>query len=56
MTPIPPAAAVVIEAAIDDYRVETRADQQTPAGLVDRIAEYLLSSGYTIRPDLSEAA
>lgn len=32
--------AAVIAAAIDDYRCET------PAGLTDRITEYLASSGY----------
>ncbi|MEV5261776.1 hypothetical protein AB0L02_27515 [Streptomyces anulatus] len=34
----------VIEAAIDDYRCET------PAGLTDRITEYLASSGYDLAP------
>ncbi|MEE1735942.1 hypothetical protein PUR49_05360 [Streptomyces sp. BE147] len=56
MTPIPPAAAVVIEAAIDDYRCETPAGHQTPEGLATRIGEYLVASGYEIRPGLSEAA
>lgn len=40
----------VIAAAIDDYRCEVPADQQTPAGLADRITEYLASSGYDIHP------
>ena len=51
MTPIPPAAVVVMATAADDYRTTTPADQQTPAGLADRVAEYLLSSGWCIRPD-----
>ncbi|MFD3741617.1 hypothetical protein [Streptomyces sp. NPDC058629] len=42
--------AAVIDAAIDDYRTEVPAEQQTPAGLSDRIREYLTSSGYEIRP------
>ncbi|WP_159103698.1 hypothetical protein [Streptomyces anulatus] len=43
-------ALAVMEAAIDDYRCETPTDQQTPAGLADRITEYLTSSGYTLHP------
>ncbi|MFY0511827.1 hypothetical protein ACOMD4_15795 [Streptomyces anulatus] len=43
-------ALAVIEAAIDDYRCETPPDQQTPAGLADRITEYLTSSGYDLHP------
>ncbi|MFJ1838998.1 hypothetical protein ACIOJ9_34680 [Streptomyces sp. NPDC088175] len=35
-------------AGADDYRLTTSAEQQTPAGLVDRIGEYLLGSGYVI--------
>lgn len=48
--PIPPAAVAVIEAALDDYRLQTPADQQTPEGAAHRVAEYLLSSGYAITP------
>ncbi|MFJ3258470.1 hypothetical protein ACIPK9_37285 [Streptomyces sp. NPDC086771] len=55
MTPIPPAAVAVMLAGADDYRVTTPTEQQTPEGLVARIGEYLLSSGYEIRPDLDEA-
>ncbi|MEU0634415.1 hypothetical protein [Streptomyces sp. NPDC005989] len=55
MTPIPPAAVAVMTAATDDYRTTVPAEQQTPEGLVDRIGQYLLSSGYEIRPDLDEA-
>lgn len=50
------AAIAVIEAALDDYRLTTPPDQQTPAGAADRAAEYLLSSGYAIRPDHATAA
>jgi hypothetical protein len=56
MMPIPPAAAAVMTAAADDYRLNTPPNEQTPAGLIARIGEYLLSSGYEIRPDLGEAA
>ncbi|MFF2009147.1 hypothetical protein ACFVWY_08750 [Streptomyces sp. NPDC058195] len=52
--PIPLAAVAVMAAATDDYRTTTPAEQQTPEGLVDRIGQYLLSSGYEIRPDLDE--
>ncbi|MFF8716197.1 hypothetical protein ACF07T_32900 [Streptomyces sp. NPDC015184] len=54
MIPIPPAAVVVMLAGADDYRTTTPVAEQTPAGLVGRIGEYLLSSGYTIRPNLTE--
>ncbi|MFF6925816.1 hypothetical protein [Streptomyces californicus] len=43
--------AAVIAAAIDDYRTEVPAEQQTPAGLTNRITEYLASSGYPIALD-----
>ena len=56
MNAFPSAARAVIEAAIDDYRLTTPPDQQTPADLTDRIGQYLLSSGYLIRPDIREAA
>ncbi|WP_406143718.1 hypothetical protein [Streptomyces anulatus] len=46
----------VIEAAIDDYRCETQPDQQTPAGLADRITEYLASSGYDLHPAVTVPA
>lgn len=51
-----PGARAVVEAAIDDYRLTTPPDQQTPAGCTDRIAEYLASSAYEIRPDTREPA
>lgn len=56
MNPFPPAAAAIIDAAIDDYRLLTPPEEQTPAGLTDRIGQYLLSSGYAVRPDVSEPA
>ncbi|MFD9930171.1 hypothetical protein ACFWZK_29040 [[Kitasatospora] papulosa] len=56
MNPFPPAASAIINAAIDDYRLTTPPEQQTPADLTDRIGQYLLSSGYLIRPDIREAA
>lgn len=56
MMPIPQAAVAAQLAGADDYRLTTPPEQQTPAGLIDRINEYLISSGYQIRPDLDEAA
>jgi len=56
MNPFPPGAIAVINAAIDDYRLTTPPEQQTPADLTDRIGQYLLSSGYLIRPDVREPA
>ncbi|WP_327333688.1 hypothetical protein [Streptomyces anulatus] len=49
-------ALAVIEADIDDYRTETPREQQTPAGLADRITEYLTSSGYTLHPTVTVPA
>lgn len=56
MNPFPPAVRAVIDAAIDDYRLVTPPEQQTPAGLTDRIGQYLISSGYAVRPDVTERA
>lgn len=50
MTPISPAALAVIRAAAEDYRLTTPPDHATPAGITDRIAEYLASEGYAIHP------
>ncbi|MCP9205537.1 hypothetical protein [Streptomyces cucumeris] len=52
MNPIPPAALAVMTAAAEDYRLLTPPDQATPAGLVDHVAEYLVSSGYRIYDDI----
>jgi len=49
-TPIPQGARTVMLAGADDYRLTTPPDQQTAAGVIDRVEEYLLSSGYVIRP------
>ena len=51
MNPIPPAALAVMRAGAEDYRLLTPADQTTPEGVAARIAEYLVSSGYEIRPN-----
>jgi hypothetical protein len=56
VNPFPPAAAAIVNAAIDDYRLITPPEKQTPAGLTDRIGQYLLSSGYAVRPDVTEPA
>ncbi|GAA4706237.1 hypothetical protein [Streptomyces youssoufiensis] len=50
MTPIAPAALAVMTAAAEDYRILTPPDEQTPAGLADYQASYLLAEGYAIRP------
>lgn len=50
MNPIPPAALAVIRAAAEDYRLITDPEETTPAGVATRIAQYLISSGYEIRP------
>ena len=50
MNPTPPAAIAVMQAAVDDYRLTTPADERTPEGEVRRIAEYLRGSGYAITP------
>jgi hypothetical protein len=49
VTGIPAAAVAVIAAALDDYRLTTPADRQTPHGAAQRAAEYLASSGWDIR-------
>ncbi|MER8158128.1 hypothetical protein [Streptomyces sp. NPDC094472] len=51
MNPIPPAALAVIRAAAEDYRLITDPEEATPAGIATRIAQYLISSGYEIRPN-----
>ena len=53
MNPTPPAAVAVITAALDDYRLTTPPEQQTPDGAARRIAEYLRGSGYAITPQPS---
>lgn len=56
MNPFPPSVSAVVAAAIEDYRLIVPPEQQTPAGLTDRIGQYLISSGYKVGPDLIEAA
>jgi hypothetical protein len=56
MNPFPPAVRAIVNAAIDDYRLITPPEQQTPDGETDRIELYLISSGYAVRPDVTEAA
>jgi hypothetical protein len=56
MNPFPPSVRAIVDAAIDDYRTVTPPEQQTPAGLTDQIGQYLVSSGYAVRPDVSEPA
>ncbi|MFG3276199.1 hypothetical protein [Streptomyces luteogriseus] len=48
MTGIPAAATAVIAAALDDYRLTTPTDRQTPRGAAERAVEQLLSSGWAI--------
>jgi hypothetical protein len=45
---IPAAATAVIAAALDDYRLTTPTDRQTPRGAAERAVEQLLSSGWAI--------
>lgn len=46
---IPPAAAAVIRAALDDYRLTIPPTPGTEASRAHHIAQYLVTSGYTIR-------
>lgn len=46
MTAIPDAAIAVIAAALDDYRLTTPTNRQTPRGAAERAAEYLVGSGW----------
>ncbi|MEW2127074.1 hypothetical protein AB0891_25480 [Streptomyces sp. NPDC007259] len=56
MNPFPLAVRAIVDAAIDDYRLTIPPEQQTPAGLTDQIGQYLISSGYAVRPDVTERA
>ncbi|WP_411140280.1 hypothetical protein [Streptomyces sp. x-80] len=49
MNQISAAALAVIRAALDDYRLTVPPTAGTPIAQVRRIAEYLMSNGYTIR-------
>ncbi|MCL7377438.1 hypothetical protein [Streptomyces sp. 35G-GA-8] len=46
MTHMPQAAVTTIAAALDDYRLTTPTEQQTPDEAAERVAEYLASSGW----------
>ncbi|WP_275462094.1 hypothetical protein [Streptomyces noursei] len=46
---VPPAAAAVIRAALDDYHLTVTPTEDSPARQAHRITEYLVSSGYTLR-------
>ncbi|MFF1958000.1 hypothetical protein ACFVWX_13540 [Streptomyces sp. NPDC058220] len=46
MTHMPQAAVTTIAAALDDYRLTTPNDQQTPQDAAHYVAERLLSSGW----------
>ncbi|MFG2993976.1 hypothetical protein ACGFZK_32575 [Streptomyces sp. NPDC048257] len=48
MTGVPDAALRVIAAAIEDYRTLVPPDRSTPALLAETIAEYLISSHWTV--------
>ncbi|MFG2873320.1 hypothetical protein [Streptomyces sp. NPDC048338] len=48
---IPDAARAVMAAGLDDYRLTTPTEQQTPDGAIERIGEYLLGDGWTITPN-----
>ena len=54
MNPFPPAVRAIVNAAIDDYRLITPPEQQTPDGETDRIGQYLVSFGYAVHPNTAE--
>lgn len=47
---IPAAALATVAAGLDDYRLNTPTDQQTPHGAAERALEYLASDGWAITP------
>ncbi|MCX5201078.1 hypothetical protein OG897_06325 [Streptomyces sp. NBC_00237] len=49
MTPIPDAALAIVTAALHD--ADTL--HETGPARADRVAQYLISSGFTITPDIS---
>lgn len=53
MIVLPDAALATIEAALDDYRMTTPVDEQTPHGATTRIGEYLAASGWQLTPDMT---
>lgn len=56
MNAIPNSALAVMKAAAEDYRLTTPPEQTTPAGVIERIAEYLLAEGYEVRPAIRSLA
>lgn len=46
--PFPPAAVAAFAAGLDDYRLTTPTDQQTPHDAALRAAEFLISSGWAV--------
>jgi hypothetical protein len=52
VTPIPDAALAIVTAALDD--ADTL--HETGPARADRVAHYLISSGYTITPDIDTRA
>ncbi|MFF3300939.1 hypothetical protein [Streptomyces sp. NPDC002908] len=46
--PFPPAAIDALAAGLDDYRLTTPTDQQTPAEAAHAAAEYLVTLGWAI--------
>ena len=49
MPRIPAATVAVIAAALDDYRLTTPLDRQTPHAAAVRAAEYLVSLGWSVQ-------
>jgi len=48
VTPFPPGAVDALAAGLEDYRLTTPTDQQTPAEAAVAAAEYLIALGYTV--------
>ncbi|MGS2588053.1 hypothetical protein [Streptomyces hebeiensis] len=57
MSHMPQAAITTIAAALDDYRDQIPAEQQTPDGAAAHVAAYLLASGWGLHiTDATNAA
>ena len=48
MNPFPPAAIAALAAGLDEYRLTTPPDEQTPAEAALHAAEQLVSSGWAV--------
>lgn len=46
--PFPPAAIAAVAAGLDEYRLVTPADEQTPRGAAEHAASTLVSSGWAV--------